>query len=807
MTADRAICIHGHFYQPPRENPWLEAIEAQDSAYPYHDWNKRITAECYRPNSVARTLDDDDRIVSIVNNYARISFNFGPTLLSWLQAHEPKTYAAILAADRESRGRFSGHGSALAQAYNHMIMPLANTRDRETQIVWGIADFRHRFGRDPEGMWLPETAVDAETLDLLAAHGICFTILAPRQATRTRKRRARTWHDTSAANVDPKQPYEVRLSSGRRICVFFYDGPVSQAVAFEGLLNRGEYLVDRLMGAFEEASDAPQLVHIATDGETYGHHHRNGEMALAFALDRIESQGLAQLTNYGEHLERHPPTHIAEVGEQTSWSCVHGVGRWWTDCGCSGGHSGWNQAWRTPLRNALDWLRDELAPRFEDQAGRLLLKPWGARNAYIDVVLDRSEESRQRFLSEHAIGRLGAEDQVRAFKLLEMQRHAMLAYTSCGWFFDDLAGIETSQVIRYAGACLHLAEELLGEPFEAGFLERLEKAKSNKQAAGTGRDIYRAAVDPSFVDLEKAAAHYAIASVWNGADDDTPLYAYRMQLGEHHAARAGKARLSIGTGRLSSTITGETDEFSFGVVHLGDHNVNAGVRRAVDLEDYAALITEADAAFGRGDLPEVIRVIDRHFGETSYTLSSLFRDEQRKILDQLLDATLRETAALFTQVYENQSPLMRFLGDLSVPLPSALKTTAEFVINSRLREAFSKDEPDPVTVRSELEAARHDGADLDEAGLSFAATESLARQLAMLRENPEDHGLLDSIVRNVELIQELPFSVELLDAQDTYFEVLRPRFPALTDSADWVTSYNLLGELLKFSPDEETSST
>ena len=336
---ERYICIHGHFYQPPRENPWLETVEVQDSAYPYHDWNERITAECYAPNTAVRIVDGQNRIVRIVNNFARISFNFGPTLLAWLERADPDVYAAILAADRESRFRFSGHGSALAQVYNHMILPLANRRDRTTQVAWGLRDFQRRFGRFPEGIWLPETAVDLATLDVLAEQGLLFTILAPHQARRIRSLsgRARTWRDLIDGTIDPSMAYLVRLPSGRTLSVFFYDGPISRSVAFDGLLRYGEDLAHRLASAFVSTRTWPQLVHIATDGETYGHHHRYGDMALAYALDYIESHQLARLTNYGEYLEKHPPLYEVEIVENTSWSCIHGIERWRSDCGCNCG--------------------------------------------------------------------------------------------------------------------------------------------------------------------------------------------------------------------------------------------------------------------------------------------------------------------------------------------------------------------------------------------------------------------------------------------------------------------------------------
>jgi alpha-amylase/alpha-mannosidase (GH57 family) len=391
------LCIHCHFYQPPRENPWLEQIELQDSAYPYHDWNERIAAECYAPNLAARILDEQHRIARIVNNYSKISFNFGPTLLSWAAEHAPEVYKGIVDADRHSQKQFSGHGSAMAQAYNHMIMPLANRRDKATQIRWGLEDFGNRFGRLPEGMWLPETAVDLESLDLMAQAGVVFTVLAPHQASAVRPLAGGEWQDVSGGKVDPTRPYLVRTPSGASINVFFYDGPISQAVAFEKLLHNGEGFATRLTGAFAESPDGPQLMHIATDGETYGHHHRHGEMALAYALDMIETKKWARITNYGEFLAKSPPECEARIFENTSWSCIHGVERWRSNCGCNAGRPGWNQQWRKPLREALDWLRDAITPGFEALGSTLLNDPWAARDAYIGVILSRSPESRARF--------------------------------------------------------------------------------------------------------------------------------------------------------------------------------------------------------------------------------------------------------------------------------------------------------------------------------------------------------------------------------------------------------------------------
>src|SRR5437016_3652062 len=631
---DRYICIHGHFYQPPRENAWLEFVELQDSAYPFHDWNERITAECYAPNGMSRILDGFQHIEKITNNYARISFNFGPTLLAWMADHEPESYQAVLDADKESQQRFSGHGSAIAQAYNHTILPLSNSRDKYTQILWGIRDFESRFGRKPEGMWLPETAVDMEVLDILAGFDIRLTILSPYQAKRTRKLRGRAWRDASGGRMDPSMPYEMRLPSGKRIAVFFYDGPISQAIAFEHLLDKGENLSGRLVSAFSDARPWPQIVHIATDGETYGHHHKKGEMALAYALHHIESNDLAKLTNYGEYLERHPPIQEAEIWERTAWSCAHGVERWNSNCGCnSGGYPNWNQEWRTPLRQALDWLRDTAAARFEVKGRELFKDPWQARNQYISVILNRMPDNVEKFFNEQATRQLNPEERIIALKIMEMQRHAMLMYTSCGWFFDELSGLETTQVIQYAARTIQLYHEIFGETIEPVFLERLELAKSNIPEYQNGRVIYEKFVRPAMVDRRKVAAHYALISLFENHPDETKVYCYRVKTEDMSSIESGRSKLVVGRAHITSEITEESDDFTFGALYMGNHSMNAGVRPYHGEEDYNALKQELSDPFNRADLPEFIRLLDKNFGESTYSLRSIFHDDQRQILN------------------------------------------------------------------------------------------------------------------------------------------------------------------------------
>ena len=665
--ASSFVCVHGHFYQPPRENPWLETVEVQDSAAPYHDWNDRITAECYAPNGASRITNKEDEIIRIMNNYARMSYNFGPTLLSWLQDKAPRTYRMILDADKVSRQRYGGHGSAMAQVYNHIIMPLANHRDALTQIRWGIADFEHRFGRKPEGMWLAETAANRSVLDLMAQEGIKFTVLAPVQCARVRLLATAEvetpaagstetpWTETPNAIVDPTHPYLIRLNEGRSIAVFFYDGPGSRAIAFEGLLNSGEDFAKRLLSILHPPSPsdphAAQLAHVATDGESYGHHHKHGEMALSYAMHWIEESGLAHLTNYGEFLEKFPPKWEAEVAEDTSWSCSHGVERWRSNCGCnSGGKPGWDQEWRTPLREALDYLRDATAPLAEQLAQSLLKDLWAARDAYIQVILDRSPASIIRFFEQHATRPLSEIERIAALELLELERHTQLMYTSCGWFFDEISGIETVQIIAYAGRVLQLARKLFGESgaaLESDFLFILAKGKSNLPEIGDGAEVYRRYVNSMRIGLEQVGAHYAISSIFRAYPEHGELFCFDVHRESQEVFNSGRGRVAVGRALIYSRITEEAEDICFAVLHLGDQNLSAAVKPynsqdPAEIEAFHTFTTEIGTAIRRANLPEVIRLIDRFFGDMSYSLTSLFADEQHRILNTILNQTISE---------------------------------------------------------------------------------------------------------------------------------------------------------------------
>lgn len=799
------ICIHGHFYQPPRENAWLEDVELQDSAYPYHDWNERVTAEGYAPNTAARILNQEKRIIDIVNNYAKISFNFGPTLLAWMEKKMPEIYVAVIEADKQSQKNFSGHGSAIAQIYNHMIMPLANTRDKRTQVFWGVKDFEYRFGREPEGMWLPETAVDLETLNVLAEFRIKFTILSPYQAWRVRKTGEQEWTNVAGAHVDSKIPYLCHLPSGKTITLFFYDGPLAQDVGFGDLLDSGENFANRLLSAFSE-EDQPQLVHIATDGETYGHHRPHGDMALAYCLHRIESSDLAKITIYAEYLEEFPPNHEVEIIENTSWSCAHGVERWKSDCGCNSGmHAHWSQAWRAPLRKAVDWLREELIPFYEKEAITSLKDPWQARDDYVEVILDRFISNVERFLAEHAVKELSREEKIKVLKLLELQRHAMFMYTSCGWFFDEISGIETTQVMQYAARAIQLTEEISGQSLESTFMQKLQKAPSNIQEFEDGARVYEMFVKPARLDLLRVGAHYAVSSLFNEHLDSIKIYCYTADSESYNLMEAGKLKLGIGRAHVYSDITWNETTVSFAVFHLSGHILNGGVREFMGDEAFADMHEVMKNAFLKSDIPDVIRLMDNHFGTHNYSLWHLFKDERRKVFSQILETTLQNIEVYFRQIYENDYNIMQAMQEMQIPLPKALATPIEFILNTDLRKLLEDKEVDLDKLQRLIEEFKELHVATDKTILSFVASQRINALMRRLSQSPENIELIQTIETILRLLGTLPIELDLWESQNIYFffgkryyEEMEHKTSKGDETAkEWIRHFFDLGDVLQ----------
>ncbi|MGA1979878.1 MAG: DUF3536 domain-containing protein [Sedimentisphaerales bacterium] len=783
---EKYICIHGHFYQPPRENPWLEDVELQDSAYPYHDWNTKITEECYRQNAASRILGPDKRIIAIVNNYSEISFDFGPTLLSWLEKHALDVYENIIEADKKSQKNFSGHGAAIAQAYNHIVMPLANRRDKYTQVVWGISDFEHRFGRKPEGMWLPETAADVETLEILAEFGIKFTILSPHQAKRIRKVGSNYWENVHRDQIDTTQAYICQLPSGRAINLFFYHGPITQDVVDGRILQNGEVFAKKMAWISSKDDNQFPLAHIATDGETYGHHHRYADMALAYCLHYIKSNNLSRITVYGEYLEKHPPAYEVEIYENSSWSCSHGVERWRSNCGCHyGRYPSGKQQWRAPLREAMDWLRDELSVVYEEMLARYVPDPWQARNDYVRVINDRSVENVEAFLQQVSGRELPYDEKIAVLKLLEMQRNAMLMYTSCGWFFDDISGIETVQIMQYAARAIQLAKEVNSKDLEPGFEDILQKAPTNVKDFGSGKDVYEALVKTTNVDLNRVGAHLAVSSIFEEqAVVEKDVYCYSTKIENYERIDAGIQTLATGRATVQSDIVLEKHAVDFTVLHFGDHNLICAVNARSPDDAFYKMREDLKRAFSKGDTTEVMRVMNIFYKGNNFSLWHLFKDQQRRILYELLKTTWLEIEASFRHIYEHNYTIMQIMRGVHMPLPRALAAPAEFILNQDLCREIESDETDVGQLGKLAGDATKLPLQLDTATLRFEASRKINFLMGKFEDSPGDVKLLERISAILGILLTIVPELDLQPAQNVLFKVSREQYPVMIKKAE-----------------------
>jgi alpha-amylase/alpha-mannosidase (GH57 family) len=699
------VTVHSHFYQPSRENPYLDAVEREPSAFPCHDWNERIHSECYRPNAFARILNDQGEVLGIVNNFEYLSFNVGPTLMSWMERYDAEVYQRILEADRRSCERLRGHGNAIAQVYNHIIMPLAKERDKYTQIRWGKAEFRSHFGRDPEGMWLAETAVDYPTLEALAAEGIRFIILAPSQAQRCRPiptpgNSDPKWIDVGWGQINPTQPYRFFIPGGNPgrdyIDIFFYDGPISADIGFNDILRSSQYFANRIGQAVRANLGKSQLISLATDGETFGHHKKGGEKALAFALMReLPARGWT-VTNFAHYLSISPPTWEVELKPVTAWSCSHGVDRWQDDCGCGGG-GGRHQKWRRPLRNTLDWLRDRLAEVYEETGRKFFTDPWRARDSYIDVIRDRSPASLQRFLTQEQNHKLDATEKVDALRLLEIQRHALLMYTSCGWFFDEVSRPEGVQLLRYAAHAMRLAGDVTGIQLEESFLERLETVPSNVGVFQHGAEIYRQLVLPSRINLNQVAAHYAMSSLFTPYASEERLYCYVIERLDYELRRMGAQNLAVGEVRLTSEVTQEFAHLVFMALHLGGWDLRCWIQPFPGGGVYHQTKKGLFEALNQGSASQTVLALNRMVGDQCYGLQSLLAEERHRILRLLSQETLNGFDHLYTQLYRDSCGVLAAFHRDRLEGPQELQLAAEIAIAHRARismEALERETSD-----------------------------------------------------------------------------------------------------------------
>ena len=790
------ICIHGHFYQPPRENPWLEVVELQESAAPWHDWNARISSECYSPNAASWILNDKGYIRKICNNYSRMSFNIGPTLLTWLEEKDPICYEAILEADKLGRKRFSGHGPAMAQVYNHIIMPLANRRDKETQVRWGIADFRRRFGRMPEGMWLAECAVDTETLEVLAENGIVFTVLSPYQAQAVKTMGWGDWRDVTGGKIDTRCAYVCNLPSGRSINLFFYDGPLSQQIAFNGLLNDGGVFARKLIEANPKHGQ-PVLTHVATDGESYGHHHKYGDMALAYCLETIDSSAEAQLTVYGEFLSFYPPESEVRIIENSSWSCAHGVERWRSDCSCGDGTPGYHHKWRRPLRVAMNDLRDKLADLFEN-AG-MFPDCWDARDRYIDVILDRSKESVNIFLRNVTDHELTPDERVKALMLLEMQRNALLMFTSCGWFFDEISRIEPVQIMRYAARAIELAKMVFDVDLEPAYLRLLAEAPSNVPELQDGAKIYELRAKQGRVDRKQMAAYYGITSL---------LRDFKPEFSEGCWDMSGNVlKLEMGTGKsfsagkvhVNSNITEVAGDYLFAVRHNGGTMILCGICDAADMNALTLDdVKELQALFYNDDSENLLF---RKFGYDQFTLNNIPANSRHRLITELLQQDVHNLEDRMKDIVKNYDQLLEYLTLLGSKPPAIIMTAAEFTLTSEIIDKLAEPLPDAAGIRRDFDFASFWQVKPDEEQVRFAFSEYMIRSLAGLCMSGLDVGVIETLNELMRLFDEkFAWKLNLYDAQNLYYELLKQYGDMLSiEPEEMRKALYELGHELKFS--------
>ncbi|ELS34661.1 MULTISPECIES: DUF3536 domain-containing protein [Pseudanabaena] len=767
------ITIHGHFYQPPRENPYLNAIERQESAAPFHDWNARIHHECYRPNAFSRIERHDGKIVKIVNNYEYMSFNMGPTLLSWMEFHDRDTYQAIIDADKRSAERLNGHGNAIAQVYNHIIMPLANWRDKLTQIRWGKEDFKSRFGREPEGMWLAETAVDYETLEALALEGIKFIVLAPSQAQRCRpmptdENPNPAWQEVGGAQIDPNRAYRCHLrrhnasssnvselgqfhlpaNTDAYIDVFFYDGPISRDMGFGDLLGSSHNFSKRLSQAVRSDHRTHQIVSVATDGETFGHHKHFTEKTLSYAfVEEFPRRGW-HVTNYAHYLSLFPPTWETELKSVTAWSCAHGVDRWQGGCTCGGEGSGYQQLWRRPLRDSLNWLRDRLAAVYVDIGRKYFNDPWEARDRYIDVLkyslrdgLTESSLVLEKFFEQQSGNKVSTSAQrVDALRLLEMQRHALLMFTSCGWFFEELSRPETVQILRYAARALELAADVAGVLLEEEFIQRMSGAPSNLAEFKDGKGVYRKQVVTNRITLAQVAAQYALSSTLGNYARSQQIYCYQIQQQDYQLQRIGSMSLAIGQIQLVSGITQESVNYIFAVLHLGGDDFHCCIQPFTGRREYEEIKATLFKVLKQANTAAVILAMASNFSGEQFNLHHLFAEERHRILQMLADETLTRLDQLYEQVYrDNYGILISFRRD-DLPVPPELQVAADIVLNNRLSEELK---------------ALETGASLPNIGLDAVAIEAI--NLGCKFTHVENAKIIENyILKQIQELGQLP---------------------------------------------------
>lgn len=732
-----------------------------------------------------------------------MSFNIGPTLLTWLEENDPLCYSAILEADKLGRKRFSGHGPAMSQVYNHIIMPLASRRDKETQVKWGIADFKRRFGRMPEGMWLAECAVDTETLEVLAENGIIFTVLSPYQAQSVRVKGWGGWEDVSGGRIDTRCAYVCNLPSGKTINIFFYDGVLSQKIAFAGLLDDGGNFARELINA-NPAHGKPVLCHVATDGESYGHHHKHGDMALAYCLECLDNSAEAQLTVYGEFLEFYPPEAEVKIIENSSWSCAHGVERWRSDCSCGDGTAGYHHRWRKPLRDAMNYLRDELYKLYEGCG--IFDDVWDARNKYISVIFDRSDENVDAFLRENLSVELTPEVRVKALRLLEMERNSLLMFTSCGWFFDEISRIEPVQIMRYAARAIELAKQVFGADIEPEFLKILAEAPSNVPELQDGAKIYELRARLGRVDRKQMAAYYGTTSLFDDYRHEFSEGCWDMSGSALNVKNEdGKSTFSAGKVRVKSHITGVEGDYLFAVNinHEGQGGgalISCGISMNddIDTELTPDEVMELSAMY---ESEEREKLLFEKFGYDQFTLNNIPLNSRHRIINMLLRQDMNSIEEVLKDRVMNYEQLLEHLTLLGSKPPTILTIAAQYTLTSEIVKELENSLPNVGAIRRNFELATFWRVKPDEERIRFAFSDCMTDILTSLCMAGPDLEAVENLNGLIKLFSEkFEWHLSLYDSQNLYYELLKQYGDKLRHEPEKLrTAMYELGHALKFS--------
>lgn len=809
--SDNYLCIHGHFYQPPRENPWLDFIELQTSAKPYHDWNERITRECYGPNVRARIHDQHGHILKLINNYQYMSFDFGPTLLSWLESKHPWIYEQILDAHHMSQKRFEGHGNAMAQVYNHLIMPLASKRDKITQIRWGLADFKYRFGSEAEGMWLAETAVDMETLKLMALEGIKFTVLSPDQAHSVRSladsEDDHMWKDVAGGHIDTTQPYRVRIDPSENIFidVFFYHGGLSRGVAYENILTSGEGLLSRIEGSLNRnKQERPRLISVATDGESYGHHFKFGDLALSWLFDHLETSKGVNLTNYALFLERFPPQNEVRLFENSSWSCAHGVERWRSDCGCRVHHvEGWSQSWKTHLRKGLDWLHNKLKTIYIERCGRFLTDPWEARNGYITLLLDRGSRQKDLFLKRYRSQPLTLKEETEALQLIESQRMSMYMFTSCGWFFDEISGLEATQVLKYASRAMDLVKPWAKEDLEKGLIRFLSRAVSNDPMYKKGDVVYRKLVIPSKIGPSGMTANYALLDIEQDPGEPIPILLETVRIVQKHKLNVQNAHACLGETVIEEGITGKKHRRIYIAFRKNRTDTCCIVGEPLHSLDIEQLADELRQGFIEGSFKKMEAIFSSQLIRSNkYGFKDLLPDTCMWLFRYFTEGVNHRIRKSIHGAHEDLIEVISFLAQENEPLPSVLFSAFCLFLND---EIINLMENGPDNNREHWENLRRLAASQSESAVKNLnvseirqkAQGYLNRQMKKIAVACEKDRIED-IISLLDLLQELNIEADLWECQNMYYDIYGASRVGTSFSPDRISQYRALGRRLGF---------